>query len=228
MTIVTDPDPLPPFSRGNTPVNFDFPPPLATILPNPDVMATAADLAIERLLTQLTEAQVQNSDILTKLTTTRNEATKLKIGPPTEFTGKSEETRRFIQQCESHFTADPRATDDQKIECALSYMKGEYPSMFVDEVRALRLLIPKRKIGDSSNLCDNWSNFVEKFREVFSEKDAQAKAQAKLMHIRQGNRSAGRVQTRVRTVPSRRQIRQSHLDHVLQGRTTELALRSNL
>ncbi len=28
------------------------------------------------------------------------------------------------------------------------------------------------------------------FKEVFSEKDAQAKAQAKLMHIRQGNRSA--------------------------------------
>ncbi len=109
-------------------------------------MATTADLAIERLLTQLTEAQAQNSDILTKLSATRNEATKLKIGPPTEFTGKSEETRRFIQQCESHFTADTRATDDQKIECALSYMKGEYPSMFVDEVRALRLLIPKEKL----------------------------------------------------------------------------------
>ncbi len=50
-------------------------------------MASTADLTIERLLTQLTEAQAQNSDILTKLSVTRNEATKLKIGPPTEFTG---------------------------------------------------------------------------------------------------------------------------------------------
>ncbi len=180
-------------------------------------MATTADLAIERLLTQLTEAQAQNSDILTKLSATRNEATKLKIGPPTEFTGKSEETRRFIQQCESHFTADTRATDDQKIECALSYMKGEYPSMFVDEVRALRLLIPKRKIGRTLPTYVTIGVTSSRSLEMSSRKKMHKQKPRPNLCISDREIVRRQVQTR-----------QSHLDHVLQGRTTELALRSNL
>lgn len=163
-----------------------------------------SEAQILSLLDRMANAQDNTSAILNKLSQTSpktngDKSSKLKIAPPAEFHGQPEETRRFIQQCESHFTSDLSATDEQKIECALSYMRGEFPSLFVDQVRERRSRIPIPKEGEkleeliqaaNENFCHTWDKFVELFKQTFFEADVQAKAQAKLRRIRQGARSA--------------------------------------
>ena len=106
----------------------------------------------------------------------------LKVATPDPFTGddlaKSEE---FINSLHLYFFGKQGLTDEQKVTFALSYMKGG---------RAGRW--SKNKIKEYSKLkkAPSFDEFLDEFREMFSDPDPMETARHKLSHLKQGNKSA--------------------------------------
>lgn len=145
-------------------------------------MATP-ELDTNVLLQQLIQATQSLSE-------NRSGKNRIKIAEPDDFSGKAEDAKKFLTQCDTYFESCSDATDAQKIACALSHMKVGNALLFAEGVRKARSSFNPEVHQVSDKYYQTWTSFVTNFKSVFHERDAIAKAQEKLQNIHQGFRTA--------------------------------------
>lgn len=116
--------------------------------------------------------------------------TRIKIAEPDDFSGRAEDAKKFLTQCEAYFESCTDASDSQKISCALSHMKAGNALLFAEGVRKARASYSPTVHTDPGKYYQTWTSFVTNFKSVFHERDSTAKAQEKLQNMHQGNRTA--------------------------------------
>ena len=115
---------------------------------------------------------------------------RIKIAEPDDYSGKAEDAKKFLTQCETYFESCSNATDSQKIACALSHMKVGNALLFAEGVRKARSSFNPEVHKELDRYYQTWTSFVKNFKSVFHERDATAKAQEKLQNIHQGVKTA--------------------------------------
>lgn len=116
--------------------------------------------------------------------------TRIKIAEPDDYSGKAEDAKKFLSQCDAYFESCTDASDAQKISCALSHMKTGNALLFAEGVRKARASYDPKVHTDAYKYYQTWDNLVSNFKSVFHERDSTAKAQEKLQTMRQGYRTA--------------------------------------
>ncbi len=61
--------------------------------------------------------------VVQEKTAAKESGPRIKIAEPGEFNGDPEHLRKFLNECEAYFESVPKATESQKINCALSHMR---------------------------------------------------------------------------------------------------------
>ena len=146
-------------------------------------MATPA-LDTNALLQQLIQA---TTNMANNQSSGRN---RIKIAEPDDFSGKAEDAKKFLTQCEAYFESCSNATDAQMIACALSHMKVGNALLFAEGIRKARSSFNPEVHLTLDKYFQTWSSFKKEFKNVFHERDATAKAQEKLQNIHQGVKTA--------------------------------------
>jgi len=111
----------------------------------------------------------------------------IKIAAPDHFDGKPENLKRFIQQCELTFRANPTQydQDDRKIIFVLSYMKEGAAKVWKENYIDSTIKIDE----DDDEFTDTYMDFKRGLETDFRDVDSKADAQMKLESMYQGNRS---------------------------------------
>lgn len=145
---------------------------------------------MEQIMAMMLQQSQQTQALLERLVNTPaapatvvHEGPRIKVATPDDFDGKQAHAEEFLRQCEIYFTSYPNATDTQKINIALSHMKGETAGPWAQ--RQLDLITGVTQ-GTAIRL---WSDFRKQFKDNFADPDAKRTAQTKIMQIRQGTRS---------------------------------------
>lgn len=119
----------------------------------------------------------------------------VKINPPKEFDGNRDDTLEFLTDCENFINTLGTAkfdTDTKKIAWTLSYLKGGSAGPWKIS------FIEGHPTGYGT-----WTEFKNKFKEVFGTIDHEAKNRLALMNLRQGNTSADDHIVKFRTLIAR-------------------------
>ncbi len=135
--------------------------------------------------------------VVQEKTASRDSGPRIKIAEPGEFDGNPENLRKFLNECEAYFESVPKATESQKINCALSHMRTGNAWMFAETIRQTREAFNKEaqipteeweKYEQAHYL--NWKDVSQALKDAFHERDVVDKAQEKLLRIKQGSKSA--------------------------------------
>lgn len=142
---------------------------------------------------QLLAALLQSQQALIERNVSSGGGNRIKIAEPSDFSGKPEDARSFITQCESYFLSVSNATDELKIECALSHMKDGNAWLFAEHMRQRRQQWRPEHFGNAHyeyQCVQRWDGLIHDFLEFFRDRDVKEKAQERLRFITQGRRSA--------------------------------------
>ncbi len=136
--------------------------------------------------------------VVQEKTAAKESGPRIKIAEPGEFNGDPEHLRKFLNECEAYFESVPKATESQKINCALSHMRTGNAWMFAETIRRTReafdqeakFTTPEEWETYEQAHYQTWKTVVQALKGAFHERDVVDKAQEKLMRIKQRNRSA--------------------------------------
>jgi Ty3 transposon capsid-like protein len=131
-------------------------------------------------------AEGKKEDVVMDIDKTETRIGELKLHQPSEFTGKKDDLKYFLQKVRMYLLINKRNYDDdkKKILYALSFFKegteaGAWSSEFITDAE-------KKEPID----LGTWNNFVASLKEAFELYDAPADALESLKALRMGDKTA--------------------------------------
>lgn len=161
----------------------------------PDITPEQLQSQIEQLSEFATQVQAQLQTTMTALqNSTQNAPPAVPVSPPKKtikvatpdvFDGKLDKAETFLRQLLLYFHVkhDDFTDDWDKINFALSYMKGGTAGTWADQI------VERYEEEAPMEIFDDWDDFKDKFRTTFADQDPASTARHKMDQIKQGSRT---------------------------------------